>query len=553
MTSIEMKVEKLVRDALNKLDIKTESILLEHPTDLSYGDFSTNSALVISKSEGKNPKELAKTIVDEISKDIDIEKIEIAGPGFINFFLSKTFYKNTLEKILSNTDSWGANDNSKGKKVMVEYTDPNPFKAFHIGHLMSNTVGESISRLIEFSGAEVKRANYQGDVGPQIAMAVWALIEGKGSIDTPNGLGEAYAYGARAYKEDKKEEIDAVNKAIYEGSDAEVTRIYEKGRKVSLDYFETLYKRLGTKFDYYFFESATALSGAEIVKRNVGTIFTESDGAIVFKGEEFDKKLHTRVFVNSKGFPTYEAKEIGLAYAKLEKYPFDTAITITANEIDTYFEVVKTALAQIDEELSSKIKHVSHGIMKLPSGKMSSRTGDVVTAESLIDEVKKVVLEIESERDIEDKEGNAEKIALAALKYMILRQDTKKDIVYDIERSVSFEGDSGPYLQYAYTRANAILEKTRKTESFEQEGDTTLLEKMLYRFPEVIEHSLSDLEVHHVTTYLTELSGVFNSFYGQEKIIGGNNESYNIALVKVFKLTIEKGLYILGIETPDRM
>jgi arginyl-tRNA synthetase len=297
------------------------------------------------------------------------------------------------------------------------------------------------------------------------------------------------------------------------------------------------------------------MRGAEIVNEHTGEVFVESEGAIIFKGEDYDKKLHTRVFINSAGLPTYEAKELGLAYAKKDECNFDLSITVTANEIDTYFKVVKTALAQFDGELANRLVHISHGVMKLPTGKMSSRTGDVVTAEELIKEVKKAVLDIESERDIQDKDRNAEIIAIAALKYMILRQASSKDIVYDLERSISFEGDSGPYLQYAYTRANSILERARyeQDEVAESNAEVSEFEKLLYRFPQVIVEAQEHLEPHRVTTYLTELSGAFNSFYARERIIGGDNERYNLALVRAFQIVMSNGLYLLGIGVPKRM
>lgn len=549
---IQEKIKQLVTDALKKLGIEAEEILLEHPNEIEYGDYSTNVAMVLAKKEKKNPKKLAEEIVKNIADDSDIEKVEIAGPGFINFHLSRDFFTNSLKEINKTGENWGKNNSLSGRKVMVEYTDPNPFKVFHIGHLMSNTIGESISRLIAYSGAEVKRANYQGDVGPQIAMAVWGLREGHGNLNNTDGLGKAYAAGAKAYKGGKKEEIDKVNKAIYEGSNPEITKIYEKGRQLSLDHFETIYDTLGTSFDFYFFESGTWYEGDELVKRNTGKIFEESEGAVVFRGEKFDKKLHTRVFVNSDGLPTYEAKELGLAYAKKEKYLFDLSITITANEIDMYFNVVLKALEQIDKELAAKIKHVSHGFMKLPEGKMSSRTGDVISAEDLISEVKKKVLEITKDRELSNKEKVAEEIAVGALKYSILKQDPSKDIVYDLKKSLSFDGDSGPYLQYARTRAASVLAKSN--EKGEQVPKTvTLVEKLLYQFPEVVLKAQNHMEPHHVLVYLTELAAAFNRFYASEKIVGSDFEKHYVSLVKAFKTTMDNGLFLLGIKIPEKM
>jgi len=547
------QIRGLLKNALNELDIKIDEILLEHPIDVKHGDFSTNVAMIIAKKEGKSPKELAENIVKNIKKDKNIEKVEIAG-GFINFYLSKDFFANSLEGIIKSGKDWGRNLENKGKKVMVEYTDPNPFKVFHIGHLMSNTIGESISRLIEYSGAEVKRANYQGDVGPHVAKAIWGLKHGQGDAKNSEGLGKAYAAGASEYEKNEKE-IDEINNTVYKGGNKDIDSLYKKGREVSLKHFEEIYDILGTSFDYYFFESETWQKGLELVKENTPKVFESSEGAIVFKGEKFDKKLHTRVFINSEGLPTYETKDLGLAYKKAEEYNFDLSITITAREQATYFAVMLKALEQFNKKLADKMRHISHGFMKLPSGKMSSRTGDVISAESLIQEVKNAVLKITKDRNINDKKNVAEKIAIGALKYSILKQSSSKDIIYDLEKSISFEGDSGPYLQYAHTRAKAILEKANKDkiEIKDNKKNISLLEKLLYRFPEIVARAGDEYEPHNVTTYLTELAGAFNSFYATEKIIGGENEAYNLVLTKAFKITMKNGLYLLGIKTPERM
>jgi arginyl-tRNA synthetase len=206
---------------------------------------------------------------------------------------------------------------------MVEYTDPNPFKPFHIGHLMSNAIGESIARLQEFSGAEVIRANYQGDIGLHVAKTMYCLLrKPEEYIRKDESIGEqafligvAYSEGAEAYESDEKakEEINEINKKLYEKSDKKINELYDWGRDVTLKAFEEIYKDLGTQFKHYFFESVMAPIGESIVRDNLGKVFEESDGAVVFKAEKHDPKLHTRVFINSKGLPTYETKEIYLS------------------------------------------------------------------------------------------------------------------------------------------------------------------------------------------------------------------------------------------------
>ena len=307
---IREELKKAIKEAISVLGFEIEDIHLEHPADLSYGDYSTNVAMVLGKVNSRNPKELAQEIADKISENKSIEKVEVAGAGFINFYLSQEFFTESIKEILKEKDKWGSNGSLKKQKIIVEYTDPNPFKEFHIGHLMSNAIGESISRLVEFSGVETKRANYQGDVGLHVAKAIWGLQHGGSTSVQPELLGKAYAEGAKAYEEDEKakEEIKEINKKVYDKSDKSINEIYDDGRKVSLEHFEEIYKKLGTKFDEYFFESETSPIGKKLVEENVGKVFEESDGAVIFKGEDFG--LHTRVFINSEGLPTYEAKDL---------------------------------------------------------------------------------------------------------------------------------------------------------------------------------------------------------------------------------------------------
>ncbi|MBT4894770.1 arginine--tRNA ligase [bacterium] len=215
-------------------------------------------------------------------------------------------------------------------------------------------------------------------------------------------------------------------------------------------------------------------------------------------------------------------------------------------------------MKQIFPELAEKTKHVPHGMLRLPSGKMSSRTGDVITGESLIDEVQARVFNKMNDLSIENKAQISEQIAIGAIKYSILKQSAGKDIIFDMDKSLSFEGDSGPYLQYSHTRASAVLEKAKKGKiktSFKTNLTETIeLEKLLYRFRDVVERANMEYEPHYVTTYLTELASAFNSFYAKEKIVDDSNTApYKVALTEAFKITMKNGLWLLGIKTPERM
>lgn len=563
-----------ITKALENLELPAALIKLEHPTELSFGDYSSNVAMAIAKQAGKNPLELATLIAEEINKDLGewVERVSALKPGFVNFYLTKDFFVANTTLINTKADDFGKSDALRGKRVLIEFTDPNPFKQFHIGHLMSNAIGESISRIIEFSGANVIRANYQGDVGLHVAKCIWGInnkdseylfdqsVTSEAKIKF---LGDCYVSGNTAYEDDTtaKGEIVTINKQVYERSDEKVNALYDSGRKISLEHFETIYKKLGSKFDHYFFESQTWKMGRDLVMAHLsdGT-FEKSNGAIIFLGEKYG--LHTRVFINSEGVTTYESKDLGLFQLKIDTVKdFDQSIVITALEQKEYFKVVNKAFEEICPDLAVKTTHISHGFLKLTSGKMSSRLGNVITGESLLNSTEELAMEKISDRGLNesDKKTIAEAVAVGAIKYTILRGSPGKDIIFDPEKSISFEGDAGPYLQYSYTRALSVLEKARaeklKPEPSQHDNSIYDLEKILYRFPEVVATSYHELAPSYIVTYLTELAGSFNSFYAQNKIIDPENpeSSYRLALCESFSIVMKSGLSLLGIKVLERM
>lgn len=564
--SIKNKIENWVKETL-----KLEMVVLTHPKDLDNGDYAFFN---------HSPK-MGNDLLEILNKNKlkEINKIEVAG-NFVNIYLSKEFFAESVKEVLEKKESYGENDRLATKKIMIEFTDPNPFKEFHIGHMMSNAIGESISKLVEFSGAELKKANYQGNVGLHVAKTIW------GKMRKPElSWGEAYAYGAKNY-EQHKEEINNLNKIIYEAKSEEINKIYNEGLTETLKVFEKIYGKLGMEpryipgdgqmyFDNYFFESESAVKGKEIVEEFLAKgIFEESEGAIIFRGEKYNPKLHTRVFINSLGLPTYEAKELGLLELKAEHLIKGTwgqtpnlSIVITGNEIENYFKVVMCAAEQIGgdiKELAGKTKHLPHGMLRLPSGKMSSRTGEVITAESLIEQVKEKIKQKIDGSSIEPEQADkiAEIIAIGAIKFSILRQAIGGDIIFDFNKSISFEGDSSPYLQYTAVRAKSVLEKSKislglTSGNFPRSDlwKTTELERYLYRFPEIVERATREYAPHHLVTYLLELAAAFNSFYAKEKIINESDpaSTYKIALTQAVFIVLQNGLRLLGIKVPERM
>lgn len=532
------------------------------PPDEKMGDYSVNLAFVLAKKNGTSPADEGKKILKKFLADREFGErfgsIEFAAPGFVNLFLKKEFLHEQLLKI-SKDERFGLNERLKGKIVMVEYTDPNPFKLFHIGHLMSNAIGEAIARLYEASGAKVLRVNYQGDVGLHVAKAIWGMKYGGKSMPEKNDsldkkmefLGYAYAYGSAAYENPEfKTKIEEINDKIYKKDDDKIQELYEKGRKWSLEYFETIYEKLGTKFDHYFFESETGSDGLDIVKKHPD-IFVESDGAIVFKGEEYD--LHTRVFINSKGLPTYEAKELGLNKKKFDLYSPDLSVIVTGNEIFGYFKVLLKAMELVMPDVAAKTRHVPHGMLRLPTGKMSSRTGDVITADSLIEQIKAKLPE-------SDDVSVNEKIAIGAIKYSILKQSPGHDVIFDFEKSLSVKGDAAPYLQYTYARLNSIVAKAgqKPTSDFidlSEPVELALIKRVL-KLPDVVMESSEEIAPQHLALYLYELANDASRFYESVRVLDDDNterRNARLMLVETVATVLKCGLNVLGIETPERV
>ncbi len=591
----------------------------------------------------KTSKENSKTSILQ-----DMDRIEVVPPGFINFYLSVTSLGKRLTEVLEEEKSFGMGlsvkyqvssitkkniihdtliHDARAKRVMVEFAHPNTHKAFHIGHLRNISTGESIVRLLENQGIEVVRANYQGDVGMHIAKALYGIqlpafshqlsdIAKSDSHKKIDFLGKAYAAGSKAYEEsDKaKKEIGEINKKIYV-KNPEIFPLYQTTRQWSLDYFEKIYKRVGSHYDRYYFESECYETGkANTLKGLKKGIFEKSDGAIIFPGGKFG--LHNRVFITSEGNPTYEGKDMGLGPLQFKEYNPDLIIHVVGPEQAGYFQVVFEALAQLFPETRGKEYHLIYGWVKLKHGKMSSRSGVVVLGEWLIDEAKKEIysiLERSASKDIEkisavshqlsdsEIENIAERAAIAAVKYSFLKVSTKQEIAFDLKESVSFEGDSGPYLQYTYARCKSVLRKAshsvilnrqmavkdlwRMPETSNKLRDSSpnkpvqndsnynseelSVMRTIYKFPEVVKAAADNYAPNILCKYLYDLASAFNTFYNKHSILGSvkyqvssvmNNsdmihdtESFRLALTAATAQVIKNGLYLLGIETLERM
>lgn len=551
-------------EALKVLGLpSTLPFVVEHPADMSHGDYATNVALAYAKEAGKNPRELAGQIMDTlVNLEVkDVAAYEIAGPGFINIHLAAPFFKKTIDQIITDAD-YGKSNIHAGKKILVEHSSPNLFKPFHIGHFMNNAVGESLVRLMQYSGAKVSTMSFPSDVSIGIAKAIFVLLEKYGNDFTPTEisvLGDAYVEGTKRYDEDESihARVKEIADNLYAQKDSPEWKLYKLCKEFNIAYFESVTGKLGSHFDSYIYESQAGEAGKKIVADNTPIVFTESEGAIVYIPAEEKKNINTAVFINSQGNPTYEAKDLGLLSMKFNNENPDLSIFVTDYQQIPHFNVVLDAAEKINKEWVEKSVHIAHGRMAFKGQKMSSRLGGVPLATELIDVVKEEALVRAQEKGNVD---SAESVAIAALKFAILRSEAGKSINFDPETSLSFEGDSGPYLQYTHARLASLLEKAQaeglQPNNAAQFSHVSMVHQLIYRFPEVVRDAIVHYAPHEVTMYLLELAHAFNSYYGANKIIDADDKQgteNRLALVAALKTVFKNGLHLLAIQAPDRM
>ncbi|MDH7476479.1 MAG: arginine--tRNA ligase [Microgenomates group bacterium] len=567
-------IENLV-EALKKTGIKENLIpKLEQPANPSFGDYASNIALVLSQKIKKNALDIAYEILKNIKKNDLIEKTEVVKPGFINFWLTKNYLIEAANEFIN--DQWLNQNFHKKKNILLEFGQPNTHKIPHIGHFFSYIYGEALARIFEAAGNKVFRINYQGDVGLHVAKCLYEvknqLEVNKTKTEDLKTLKEkvdflqrCYQKGAKKYEEDPtiKEKIDQLNIKIYQ-KDKEIYKLWEKTRQWSLDFYQDFEKKLGIKYDRYYFESETSTLGKEIVLKNLGKIFIKSQKAIIFPGEKYH--LHNRVFINQYGNPTYEAKDIGLITQKMKDFELDQSLVATASEQNEYWRIIIKVSEMLYPKLVGKLKHIGFGMINLTSGKMSSRTGNILDPFTLIETIK---TSIEKSFQIKNKDL-VEKIALAAIKYSFLNSDYKKNIVFDLEKSISKEGNSGPYLLYTYVRTQSVIKKFLPPENnfwvnlkekliannrMGLEKDERELLRFFNQYPEIIQKAVDKYNPSLIANYLYVLAKKYNLFYQNYPILKAEQTIKNLRLLitKTTGKIIKKGLYLLGIETVEEM
>lgn len=517
--------------------------------DAKFGDFACNIALQLAGRLGKNPREVAEQLKGSLESIDLVRQVDIAGPGFLNIWLTDSALVDQLK----------TQDGKSFGDVVIETNNPNPFKAMHIGHAMNSITADGIANLLESAGHAVHRVSYHGDVGAHVGKCMYAILlyingdvaklHAVPTAERNAFLSRMYAEGSRAYKEDEaaRGEIERLTELSFTRDDELFAQVYDICFGWSFDGFAVTLGLLGSKpTEQRYLESQADKLGVQTVQAHVGDVFVESDGALVFQGSKYG--AFDNAFVKSNGRGLYAARDLGLMQLKHQDYPeAQHSYIVTAEEQRDYFKGVIKAAELALPELSGQTINIPHGTLKLTTGKMSSRSGEIIEIAWLLDQVRAAL-----ERD--GVSAN-EQTLTGALRYEILRVRVGSDIVFDIEAAVSIKGNSGPYLQYAHARACSILAKTDASAEQPTEFDDaerTLLRK-IGEYQDILARAQAELLPHHICGYLYELSQEFNRFYEHNRVIDDPREQTRLWLVQTYADTLKQGLEVLGIHAPTRM
>lgn len=545
MQEFGIRLKKAIKDVYD-LDFDPEFSPAPENVD---ADYSSNVALKLAKIVHKAPMDIAGELCSQLG-DASATK-----PGFINFSLRDEYLHQQIGELSSDFDKNISSDEYCDQTIVCEFSDPNPFKVLHVGHLYTSIVGDSISRLFEYAGAKVIRANFGGDVGLHVAKTLY-MLEQKSLKDFDiEDIAKCYVEGTAAYEDDEKahDKITEINKEIYRINQendhtTELAKLYWRGRELSYDYFKDFYAEIGVKFDKFYPESTVTEMGVQMVREELEKgVYEISQGAVIFDGDKYG--LHTRVFINKEGIPTYETKDVGLIFTKWQDYHFDKSVVITGNEQLDYMKVVLKSVEQYAPELVEKTSHLTHGLVKLPGNvKMSSRKGNFLKAVDVLNMIKDELKEAYESSD--------NVVALAATKYAFLKYKMGGNIVFDPHESVKMTGNSGPYLLYSAVRAKKILQKSNgdsgQNDAVYDSNERKLAKKIL-EYKEILKESVIEMAPHKVANYLYELAQEFSRFYEQCIVAGSDREAVRMQIVEVYLKTMTHGLGILGISVPAEM
>ena len=543
------KIKAELADILSeKLGVDVEFNDIEIP-EPEHGDFAY-PAMQAASELGENPRQLAEETAEKLGEEDMIEEVEVAGPGYLNFHMDRSVFAGKLESQLE-SDNMGIEQ--RGEQVLVEFSSPNLAKPMHIGHVRNNCLGDSLQRIMRFVGHEVTSENYIGDWGTKHGQVIYAFKKWGSEMEfEENPMEHMYELYVKLHDEADEEDQEKArewSKKIEQG-DEEAVELWEMFREATIEYNEKEYERMGIEFDRFTGESVVAEQAEEVIDEGLkkGIFEEDEDGSVYVEFE--DEDMPSTIVKRSDGSTLYLSRDVA-NIRKRQQEGFDQNLYVVATEQDLHFQQLfditeRFGITGIENE------HISYGMLHLEEGSMSSSKGNIIRLSDVLDEAADKAREIE-DRDI----GNAEAVGIGAIKYANLSVSRQKDIEFDWDEVLTFEGDSGPYLQYSNTRAKSILRKTETDGEFSgklDEEEYRLLKK-LGEFPEKVENAADQREPAKIANYLSTLCEEFNSFYHECPVIDAEEETRKrrIRIVDLFINVTDQGLELLGIEPLEEM
>lgn len=552
------------------LDAKELLYKIETPPDRKMGDYAFPT-FMLAKTMRKNPAVIAQELKEKLSDVEGIREIAVAGP-YLNFFIDTTaLAENVLKAVLEEGDRFGSSDMGKGKTTIVEYSSPNIAKPFHIGHIRTTIIGDSIKRIYKHLGYNVEAINHLGDYGTQFGMMIEAYKRwGDDEIIEKDPIPELVKLYVRINQEAEtnKELLDNSREWFrkLENGDEEAVALWQWFRDLSLDEFKRVYDMLDVEFDSYRGESYYSdlmLKAVDEIKEK--GLLIEDQGAQIINLDKYN--LPPAIIIKSDGSTIYLTRDIATAIFRKDTYDFYKNIYVVGSQQNLHFQQLKAILKEMGHDWADDCVHVPFGMVSLPEGTLSTRRGKVVYLEDVLNRATEKVDDILREREekngytMENREELARQVGIGAVKFQELFNQRIKDYVFDWDRTLSFDGETGPYVQYTHARMHSLLEKGNFDPSKEVDvkalslDDEKELLQQLYGFNQVIVDSHEKYEPYLVTRYITECAKTFNKYYTNTPILVDDEEVKNARLLLVYgvKNMIKIGLYLLGIEAPNKM
>ena len=541
----------------------------------------TTASLESKTKKGINIKtraaEIAELVVGKLDLPDEFDKGEAVN-GYVNLYFDSSLYaKHAVDNVLEQAENFGRGEDT-GKTVMVEYSQPNTHKAFHVGHLRNMVLGSSVCDILDFAGNKVIRTNYIGDIGLHVIKWLWNYINNHNGEQPPTDgmtrwMGGLYAEASK--KLDENPDLDEQVRALFKRWDArdpEIVALWEKTRQWSLEAFDEVYSLLGIHFDRVYFESEVEDSGKDIVESLIEKGMAKDErpeGAVIVDLDEImgtKEKYRVLVILRSDGTSLYSTKDLSLAIMKFDEYKLDKSVYVIDVRQSLYMKQIFKVMELMGYEWAKNCYHLAYEIVNLPGNvTIASREGTVVLLEDLISEAEKRALIIvqEKNRDLAENEqaSIAQTIALGALKYSLLSRDNTKIITFDWNAAMDVNGQAAPYIQYAAVRANSILRKVQFSipESCEVgytlSKDEVELVDYLTRFPQEVQRAAKDMRPLLIANYAFELSKAFSNFYNNCPVLTADDavKAFRLRMVAASKQVITNSLALLGINVPEVM